>query len=260
LCVHPLKHSRSRGHGARQSIGDRATRQGRAARVAQRPLNRAARESRGTGVPTAGEPDAFPHTSFRRTPTGRAPTLQRSWATQGRRRAASRSAAQPLKRPAVVTHFPLFVLKFCVFFFERTRSTNKHPRTNSPKSVLRVPRGVLSCAWEAMMQGAQQPRNTYGNFPAPAGYGMHYQGQAAPSLSAPHYFPQFPRQLGDFGAVPTNTNYARQVPAAAANVTRRRRSLLPAAPPGARRMPLLPARPPPAAPPVANPQRRDPPG
>ena len=87
-----------------------------------------------------------------------------------------------------------------------------------------------------MMQGAQQQRNTYGNFPAPAGYGMHYQGQAAPSLSAPHYFPQFPRQLGDFGAVPTSTHYARQVPAAADPVTRRRRLLLSAAPPGARRL------------------------
>ena len=38
--------------------------------------------------------------------------------------------------------------------------------------------------------GTQQPQHGvgrgYGNFPAPAGYGMHYQGQAAPSLSAPH--------------------------------------------------------------------------
>ena len=98
------------------------------------------------------------------------------------------------------------------------------------------------------MQGAQQPRNTYGNFPAPAGYGMHYQGQAAPSLSAPHYFPQFPRQpqLGDFGAVPTSTHYARQVPAAADPVS--------AAPPGARRLPPPHARPPPAAPPWRNPR------
>eukprot|EP00802_Teleaulax_amphioxeia_P018271 Tamp_18462.p2 GENE.Tamp_18462~~Tamp_18462.p2 ORF type:complete len:307 (+),score=24.66 Tamp_18462:119-922(+) len=42
---------------------------------------------------------------------------------------------------------------------------------------------------------------------------MHYQGQAAPSLSAPHYFPQFARpQLGDFGAVPPSTHYGRPAP------------------------------------------------
>jgi hypothetical protein len=65
-------------------------------------------------------------------------------------------------------------------------------------------------------QQQQQTSNGYANFPPPAGYGMHYQGQTS-SLPSPHYFPQFsarPQFSGDFGGgVPQNAHYGRPAPA-----------------------------------------------
>ena len=55
--------------------------------------------------------------------------------------------------------------------------------------------------------------NGYANFPAPAGYGMHYQGQTSALPAPAHYFPQFAGrpQFTDFGSagLPANSHYGR---------------------------------------------------